>query len=71
MALAVLTQSGNSYSITPDPTPFMPRDHGPIYPVKDFDDPNVSDTLKAVQELRHATTEAKPNAVPKDGAVKH
>ncbi|HEV3417110.1 MAG TPA: hypothetical protein VG056_09865 [Pirellulales bacterium] len=31
---------------------FMPGDHSPICVVKDFSDPKVLDTLKAVQELR-------------------
>jgi hypothetical protein len=62
--LVVLTRSGDSYSITADSTPFMPGDHLPICPVKDFDDPVVRETLAAVQKLRHATVGTKPKGEP-------
>jgi len=57
----------DAYSVTADPTPFMPGDHLPIYPVEDFDDHVVKETLEAVQKLRHASDEAKP----KDEPAKH
>jgi hypothetical protein len=50
--LAVVVRSGDSYSLLPTRIQFMPGDHAPICEVKDFDDPKVDATLKAVQELR-------------------
>jgi hypothetical protein len=70
MVLVVLFNDGGIYTVTIDRADFMPGSHAPICTVNSLDDPKVSETLKAVQKLRHATTDAKPNAVPKDGAVK-
>ncbi|HEV2969827.1 MAG TPA: hypothetical protein VGY55_07545 [Pirellulales bacterium] len=39
----------------------MPGDHSPICVVKDFSDPKVLDTLKAVQELRKKEKPAEKN----------
>jgi hypothetical protein len=50
--LVVLVQQGEAYSVSSVRLDFMPGDHSPICVVKDFSDPIVSDTLKAVQELR-------------------
>ncbi len=63
-ALVVLTRTGDSYSITADPTLFMPGDHGPICWVKRFEDRPVQNTLAAVQKLRHASDETKPKDDP-------
>jgi len=63
-AIVVLVRTGDSYAISPEHPAFMPGDHAPICTVKDFDDPKVKETLEAVQKLRHATDEAKPNDDP-------
>jgi hypothetical protein len=63
-AIVVLVRKGDSYSISPEHPAFMPGDRAPICTVKDFDDPKVKETLEAVQKLRHATDEAKPNDDP-------
>ena len=64
MVLVVLVQAGDKYTVSLDCADFMPDKHAPILAVNDFDDPKVKATLEAVQKLRHADDEAKPNNEP-------
>jgi hypothetical protein len=52
MVLVLVVHDENGYSVPTTKPKFMPGDHWPIVEVKDFTDPRVLDTLKAVQELR-------------------
>jgi hypothetical protein len=63
-AIVILVRKGDSYSISPEQPAFMPGDHAPICTVTDFDDPKVKETLQAVQKLRHASDDTKPNDEP-------
>src|SRR4029077_5433942 len=52
VVLAVIVKSGKEYAVSPERPSFMPDDHARICEVKDFDDPRVLDSLRALQELR-------------------
>jgi hypothetical protein len=51
-SIVLLVRKEKSWAVASERPQFMPGDHMPICEVKDFDDPKVADTLKAIQEAR-------------------